>query len=122
MPNIWEVYDNIPQKVEAHVISIKHIELEMDLLSTTMNPSKLVTLPSNTIQNPKKDGNYMEVTTRVGKQTIDPPMTFVVKDTIRKDKEVVETSGELVDDTVKEERCLIKWSPFLNPHHHSLVD
>ena len=58
-----------------------------------MNPHQLGTLPSNTIQYPKYDGHCMTGTTRGGKQTIDPPRSFVVEDTMRKDKEVMETSG-----------------------------
>ena len=44
----------------------------------------------------------MTVTTQKGNQTIDPPIPSVVEKDIRKDKEVVETSGELVDKTVVE--------------------
>ena len=29
---------NLGQKVDAHVVSIKHLELQMAQLSTTMNP------------------------------------------------------------------------------------
>ena len=43
----------------------------------------------------------MTVTTRRGKQTIDPPMPFVVECDMRKDKDVVEASGELVDKMMK---------------------
>ena len=44
----------------------------------------------------------MEVTTRGGKQIIDPPMSFIEEGDMRKDKEVVETRGKLVEKTVKE--------------------
>ena len=44
----------------------------------------------------------MAVTTQVGKQTRDPPNPSVVEDEMRKDEEVVETCGALVDKTVKE--------------------
>ena len=47
---------NIGQKVDAHAISIKHLELKMDQLHSTVNPRQLGTLPRNTIQNPKNDG------------------------------------------------------------------
>ena len=50
----------------------------------------------------------MIVTTRGGKQTIDPPMSSVVEDEMRKDEEVVKTSGELVDKTAKEVEVLQK--------------
>ena len=45
--------DNIGQKVDAHVISIKHLQLQMTQLSTTVNPRQLGTLPFNTVQNKK---------------------------------------------------------------------
>ena len=54
---------NIEQKVDAHAVSIKHLELQMDQLSTTMNPRQTDTLPRNTIQNPKNYGHCMTVTT-----------------------------------------------------------
>ena len=44
----------------------------------------------------------MTFTTRGGKQTIDPPMPYVVDDELRKYDEVVEGNGELVDKAVKE--------------------
>ena len=42
---------NIGQKVDAHAISIKHLELQMSQLSSTMNPRQPGTLPSNTVKN-----------------------------------------------------------------------
>ena len=39
---------NIVQKVDAHSISIKHLELQMNHLSFTLNQRQLGTLPSNT--------------------------------------------------------------------------
>ena len=75
---------NIGQKVDAHGVSIEHLELQMAQLSTTVNPRQSDVLPRNTIQNPKNDGHYMTFTTRGGKQTIDPPMPSGVEDTIRK--------------------------------------
>ena len=44
----------------------------------------------------------MAVTTKEGKQTIDPPMSFVVEGDMRKEDDVVEASGELGDVTMKE--------------------
>ena len=43
-------------------------------MSATLNPRQKGTLPSNTVQNPKNDGQCMAVTTRSGVQTINPPM------------------------------------------------
>uniref|UniRef100_M1DJ79 Integrase core domain containing protein n=1 Tax=Solanum tuberosum TaxID=4113 RepID=M1DJ79_SOLTU len=39
----------IAQKVDAHAVSIKHLEQQMTQLSTTVNPRQPGTLPSNTI-------------------------------------------------------------------------
>ena len=44
---------NIGQKVDAHAISIKHLELQMAQLSSTVNPHQAGNLPSNTVQNQK---------------------------------------------------------------------
>ena len=65
---------SIEQKVDTHAISIKQIELQMDQLSATVNTRQSGTLPSNTFQNLKTDVHCMALTTRGGKQTIDPPM------------------------------------------------
>ena len=55
---------NIGQKVDVHVVSIKHLELQTSQLSTTVNPCQLGTIPFNRIQNPKNDRHCMAVTTR----------------------------------------------------------
>lgn len=57
----------------------------------------------------------MTVTTRGGKQTIDPPMPPVAKGDKRKGKEVVEASGELVDKTAKEAEMSQKVVPVPSP-------
>ena len=77
--------------------------------STTTNPCQPITIPSNTIQNQTNDGHYMTVTTRGGKQTIDPPMSPVIKEDMRKKDNVVKASVELGD---------AKWSSYLDLHHH----
>ena len=43
----------IRQNVDAHAISIKHLELQIAQLSLIVNPRQLSTLYSNSIQNPK---------------------------------------------------------------------
>ena len=43
----------------------------------------------------------MAITTWESKKTINPPMLSRVADDMRKDDEVVEDSGELVDKTLK---------------------
>ena len=75
------------RKLDAHAIPIKHLELQMAQLSTTVNPSQPGTLPSNTVQNSKNDGHYMAVTTQGDKQAIDPPMSSGVEDEVRRDDE-----------------------------------
>ena len=55
-------------------MSIKKTELQMAQLSATVNTRQPGTLPSNTDQNLKNDVHSMAITTRGGKQTIDPPM------------------------------------------------
>ena len=62
----------IGQKVHTHAISIKQIELKMYQLSATVNTRQPGTLSSNTLRNPKNDAHCMAITTRGGKQTIDP--------------------------------------------------
>ncbi|XP_015075911.1 uncharacterized protein LOC107020101 [Solanum pennellii] len=88
--------------MDAHAIWIKNLELHVAQLSTNVNPRQPGSLPSNTIQNPIIYGQYMAVTTRGGKQTIDLPMSYVVEDDMRKDEDVVEASEESVNNTVKE--------------------
>ena len=65
---------SIGQKVDTHAILIKKIEFQVAQLSATVNTRQSGTLPSNTVQNPKNDAHCMTITTRGGKQTIDPPM------------------------------------------------
>ena len=91
----------IGKKVDTHAISIKQLELQLAQLSATVNTRQPGTLPSNTIQNPKNDGHCMAITTRNGKQTIDPPMSSNEKKVI-KDTEMVEVNGEVEDNTGKD--------------------
>ena len=87
----------------------------MSQLSTNVNPRQPGTLPINTIQNHKNDGNCMTVTTRGGKQTIDPPMSSMIEDEMRKAEEVVDTTRELIDKMVKEARFPKKVVPIPRP-------
>ena len=81
---------SIGQKVDTHAILIKQIELQMAQLSATVNTRQPGTLPSNTVQNPKNDAHCMAITTRGGKQTIDPPMPFA-EENVRKNNNNMET-------------------------------
>ena len=59
--------DKICQTVDAHAISIKHLELQMAHFSSTLNSRQPAILPINIVQNPKNDGHCMAVTTLGGK-------------------------------------------------------
>ena len=93
---------SIGQKVDAHAISIKHLELQMTQLSSNVNPLQPGTPPSNTVQNMKNNRHGMEATTPGDKQTIDPPMSFGVENLIRGNDELVDVSGELDEKMGKE--------------------
>ena len=57
----------------------------------------------------------MAVTTRDGKQTIDPPRQSGVENVIRGDDEVVEFNDELEDKTGKEVEAQQKVTPMTTP-------
>ena len=83
--------------------------------SATVNTRQPGNLPSSTIQNPKNDGHCMTITTRGGKQTIDPPMPSN-EEKVRKDNDkVVEGSGEVEDNTGKDVEVPIKVIPMPKP-------
>ena len=65
----------------------------MAQLSATVNTRQHDTLPSNTVQNPINE-HCMAITTRGGRQNIDPPMPST-EENVRKDNDnVVKGSGE----------------------------
>ena len=101
----------IGQKVDTHAISIKQLELQLAKLSATMNTRQPGTLPSNTVQNLKNDGHCMAITTRGGKQTIDPPMPSNEKKVTRDTDKVVDVDAELEDNTEKDAEVARKVSP-----------
>ena len=101
---------SIGQKVNAHVVSIKYIEFQMDQLASTVNPCQTGIIRSNTVENLKNDVHC--ITTPDGQQTIDPAMLFGVENMIRGDDEVVNVSGELGDKT-----GTIKCDPHCYKHH-----
>ncbi|XP_049397260.1 uncharacterized protein LOC125861390 [Solanum stenotomum] len=65
-------FSSMSQLVDSHTTSIKQIEQQLGKLSASMNPRKNGSLPSDTIQNPKKEGHCMARTTRSGKVLSDP--------------------------------------------------
>ena len=114
----------IGQKIDTHAISIKQIELQIAQLSVTVSTRQPGTLPSNTVQNPKNDAHCMAITTRGGKQTIDPPIPSKEKKVIKDNDKVVEGSGEVEDNTGKDVEVPIKFTSMPRPpppFHQRLV-
>ena len=66
----------------------------MAQLFATLNTRQPGTLPSNTVQNPKHDVHCMVITTRGGKQAIDPPMPSNEENVRKDDDKVVKGSVE----------------------------
>ena len=86
----------------------------MSQLSATVNTRQTGTIPSNTVQNPKNDAQCIAITTRGGKQAIDPPMPSN-EEKVRKDNDkVVEGSDEAEDTTGKDAEVPIKVFPCLD--------
>ena len=83
----------------------------MTQLSATVNTRQPGTLPSNIIQNPKNDAHCMAITTRGGKQTIDPPMPSNEEKVKKDNDKVVEGSGEVENSTGKNAEVPIKVIP-----------
>ena len=80
-----------------------------------MNTRQPGTLPSNTVQNQKNDAHCMEITTRGGKQTIDPHMPSN-EDKVRKDDDkVVKGSGEAEESNGKDAEVPMKVIPMPRP-------
>ena len=87
----------------------------MAQLSVTVNTRQPGTHPSNTVQNLKNDGRCMAITTRDGKQTIDPPMPST-KENVRKDNDnVVKGSGEAEESNGKDAEVPMKVIPMPRP-------
>ena len=101
----------IGQKGDTHEISIKQLKLQLALLSATVKKCQPDTLLRNTVKNPKNNEHCMAITTRSGKQTIDPPMPTNEKK-VKKDTDNVEDiNGEVEDNTVKDVEVPKKVTP-----------
>ena len=87
----------------------------MAQLSVTMNTRQSGTLPSNTVQNPKYDRHCMTITTRGGKQIIDPPMLSNEEKVLKDNDNAVEGSGEVEDNTGKDAEVPTKVIPMPRP-------
>ena len=92
----------------------------MAQLSAIVNTRQPGTLPRNTVQNPKNDAHYMAITTRGGKQTIDPPMLSNGEKVREDNDKVVEGSCEAEDSTGKDAKVPIKVIPMPRPPPLSL--
>ncbi|KAH0678939.1 hypothetical protein KY284_020024 [Solanum tuberosum] len=79
----------IGQKVDAHAVSIKHLEQQMTPLSTTVNPR--------------------------GRQTIDPPMPALVEVEIRKEDDMIEVREKSENAIEKEVKVSQKVVPIPRP-------
>ncbi|TMW87781.1 hypothetical protein EJD97_019473, partial [Solanum chilense] len=106
---------SIGQKVDTRAISIKQIKLQVAQLSATMNTRQPGTLSNNTTQNPKNDVHSMAITTRGGKQTIDPPMPSNKENVRKDDDKVVEGSGEVEESNGKDAEVPMKVIPMPRP-------
>ena len=93
---------SIGQKFDTHAISTKQIELQVAQLSATVNTRQPSTLPRNTVQNPKNDVHCMAITTRGGKQTIDPPMPSNENKVTEDTDKVVNVDADLEDNIAKD--------------------
>ncbi|TMW98370.1 hypothetical protein EJD97_004138, partial [Solanum chilense] len=102
---------SIGQKVDTHAILIKQIELQMAQLSATVNTRQPGNLPSNTVKNPKNDAHCMEIITRSGKQTIDPPMPSNEENVRKDDDKVVKGSVEEEQSNGKDAEVPMKVIP-----------
>ena len=94
----------------------------MAQLSAIVNTRQPGTLPSNTFQNPKNDARYITITTRGGKQTIDPPMLSTEEYVRKGNDNVVKGSGEVEEGNGKDAEVPMKVIPMPRPHHISLSD
>ena len=65
-------FSHMSQLVDSHITSSKQIEQQLGQLSASLNQRKNGLLPSDTIQNPKKDGHYMTIATKSGKILNEP--------------------------------------------------
>ena len=83
----------------------------MAQLSAIVKTRQPGTLPSNTVQNLKNDGHCMAITTRGGKQTIDPAMPSYEKKVTKDTDKVVDVNGEVEDNTAKDAEVPKKVTP-----------
>ncbi|KAK4716480.1 hypothetical protein R3W88_014818 [Solanum pinnatisectum] len=78
-----------------HKVESTNVGWQLGKLSTSLNQRKNGSLPSDTIQNPKKDGHCMAIATRSGKVLTDPISAST------KYEQVLEQFGREKDETVQ---------------------
>lgn len=86
-------------------------------MSTQLNQRQKGLLPSK-VQNPKNKGQYMAVTTKGCKSTIDPPMPVEVEDVREKivaHNDVVEENDCVKDGVSKAAQAPQKYNPIPTP-------
>ncbi|XP_015165552.1 uncharacterized protein [Solanum tuberosum] len=91
-------FSSMSQLVDSHTTSIKKIEQQLGKLSTSLNQRKNGSLPSDTIQNPKKDGHCMAIATRIGKILTDPIYASTKYEQVLEQVGREEDEAEQVDD------------------------
>lgn len=86
------------QLVDSNTTSIKHIDQKLGQLLSSLNQKKNWSLPSNTIQNPKKDWHCMSITARSGKILINPICVGTKHEQVFEQDGREEDEDEHVDD------------------------
>ena len=77
-------------RFDANDEHIKKLRSDFAGIGQKVDARQLGTLPSNTVQHPENDEHCMAITTRGGKQTIDPPMPSKEKKVIKDNDKVIE--------------------------------
>ncbi|XP_049406274.1 uncharacterized protein LOC125869920 [Solanum stenotomum] len=100
-------FSGMSQLLDSHTNSIKKIEQKLGQLSASLNQRKNGSLPSDTIQNPKKDVNHMAIATRSGKILNDPISEGTEHEQVLERTGREETEAEQVDD-VEDAQPIVK--------------
>ncbi|KAK4709685.1 hypothetical protein R3W88_004198 [Solanum pinnatisectum] len=91
-------FSSMSQLVDSHTTSIKQIEKQLGQLSASLNQRKNGSLPSDTIQNPNKDGHCIAIATMTGKILTDPISTSTKHEQVLEQAGRDEDEAEHVDD------------------------
>uniref|UniRef100_M1DYF4 Integrase core domain containing protein n=1 Tax=Solanum tuberosum TaxID=4113 RepID=M1DYF4_SOLTU len=91
-------FSSMSQLVDSHTTSIKSTEQQLGQLPASLNQSKNGSLPSDTIQNPKKDGHCMAIATKRGKILTDPIFAGTKHEQVLEQAGREEDEAEHVDD------------------------